>query len=158
MFEVAIIYDQHMNIDCVFQGMHVTIPNFMDTALTHWGRDKMNDISRHFKWIFVNENIWIPIKIWLKFVSKGSINNIPALVQIMAWGRPGHKPLSEPMTVNLPTHICITRPQWVKVCINIYGVTSIHLYSWKEYDIAVTFKQLGMFSKWDLFPTVFLWM
>ena len=33
-----------------------------------------------FKHIFLNENIWIPIKISLKFVPKGSINNIPALV------------------------------------------------------------------------------
>ena len=38
---------------------------------------------------------------------------IPALVQIMAWRRPGDKPLSEAMMVNLPTHICVTRPQWV---------------------------------------------
>ena len=34
---------------------------------------------------FFNENVWILIKISLKFVAKGSINNIPALVQIMAW-------------------------------------------------------------------------
>ena len=27
-----------------------------------------------FKCIFVNENIWISIKIWLKFVPKGRIN------------------------------------------------------------------------------------
>ena len=65
------------------------------------------------KRIFLNENIWIPIKISLKFVPEGSINNIPVLVQIMAWRRPGDKPLSEPMMVNLPTHICVTRPQWV---------------------------------------------
>ena len=39
-----------------------------------------------FKHIFLNENIWIPIKISLKFVPKGSINNIPTLVQIVAWG------------------------------------------------------------------------
>ena len=32
----------------------------------------------------------------------------------MAWRRPGDKPLSEPMMVRLLTHICITRPQWVK--------------------------------------------
>ena len=32
----------------------------------------------------------------------------------MAWRRPGDKPLSEPMMVRLPTHICVTRPQWVK--------------------------------------------
>ena len=49
----------------------------------------------------------------LKFVPKGPINNTPALVQIMAWRRPGDKPLSEPMMVSLPTHICVTRPQWV---------------------------------------------
>ena len=35
------------------------------------------------------------------------------LVQIMAWRRPGDKPLSGPMMVKLPTHICVTRPQWV---------------------------------------------
>ena len=67
-----------------------------------------------FKCIFLNENVWIPINISLKFVPKGQINNIPALVQIMAWRRPGDKPLSEPMMVSLPTHICVTRPQWVK--------------------------------------------
>ena len=28
----------------------------------------------------------------------------------MAWCRPGDKPLSEPMMVRLPTHVCVTRP------------------------------------------------
>ena len=68
-----------------------------------------------FKCIFLNENVWISNKISLKFVPKGPINNIPALVQIMAWRRPGDKPLSEPMVVWLPTHICVTLPQWVNV-------------------------------------------
>ena len=31
----------------------------------------------------------------------------------MAWRRPGDKPLSEPVVVNLLTHIWVTRPQWV---------------------------------------------
>ena len=66
-----------------------------------------------FKRIFLNENVWISIKISLKFVPKGPINNIPALVQIMAWRRSGDKPLSEPMMASSPTHICVTRPQWV---------------------------------------------
>ena len=66
-----------------------------------------------FKCIFLNENAWISIKISLKFILQGPINNIPALVQIMAWRRPGDKPLSGPMMVRLPTHICVTRPQWV---------------------------------------------
>ena len=66
-----------------------------------------------FKCIFLNENVWILIEFSPKFVPKGPINTISALVQIMAWRRPGDKPLSEPMIVSLPTHICVTRPQWV---------------------------------------------
>ena len=56
-----------------------------------------------FKCIFLNENVWIPIKVSLEFVSQGPINNIPALVQVMAWRRSGDKPLSEPMMIRLPT-------------------------------------------------------
>ena len=60
--------------------------------------------GRHFpddilKWIFLNENVRISIEISLKFVPKGQINNIPLLVQLMAWRLPGNKPLSEPMMV-----------------------------------------------------------
>ena len=62
---------------------------------------------------FLEWNVWVSIEISLKFVPKGQINNIPALVQIMAWRRPGDKLLSEPMMVSLLTHICVTRPQWV---------------------------------------------
>ena len=76
------------------------------------GRHFPDDI---FKSIFLNENVWISINISLKFVRKGLINNIPALVQIMAWRRPGDKPLSEPMMFSLPTHICVNRPQWESV-------------------------------------------
>ena len=67
-----------------------------------------------FKWIFLNENIRISLRISLKFVPRVRINNIPALVQIMAWHRPGDKPLYEPMMVSLLTHICVTRTQWLK--------------------------------------------
>ena len=74
------------------------------------GRYNADDI---FKCIFLKENVRIPTKISLKFVRKGPINNIPALVQIMAWRRPGDKPFSEPMIVSLLTHTCVTRPQWV---------------------------------------------
>ena len=95
------------------------------------GRHFADDI---FKCIFVNENLRIPITISLKFVPKGPINNIPALVQTMAWRRPGDKPLSEPMMVRLPTHICVTRPQWVNgvLChLKSYTYTCICIY---EYD------------------------
>ena len=106
----------------------------LKTCLTQWGRDKMDAISQttFFKCIFLNENVWISIKISLKFVPKGPINNVPTLVQIMAWCRPGDKPLSEPMMVNLPTHICVPRPQWVKNSQTPYTV----LYSiWKVLSI-----------------------
>ena len=41
------------------------------------GRHFADDI---FKCILLNENVWSSIKISLKFVRKGPINNIPALV------------------------------------------------------------------------------
>ena len=74
--------------------------------------------ERHFandilKCLFLNENVWISIMISLNLVPRGPINNIPALVQIMSWRRPGDKPLSEPMMVCLLTYICVTRPQRV---------------------------------------------
>ena len=66
-----------------------------------------------FKYIFLNVNVWISLKFSLTFVPEVLINNIPSLVPIMAWCRPGNKPLSEAMLIRLPTHICVTRPQWV---------------------------------------------
>ena len=74
------------------------------------GRHFPDDI---FKCIFLNENVPISITISPKFVPKRLINNIPALVQIMAWRRLGDNPLSAPLMVILPTHMYVTRPQWV---------------------------------------------
>ena len=68
--------------------------------------------SNAFSWMKMLE---YRLKSSLKFVPQGPINNIPALLQIMAWHRPGDKLLSAPMMVRLPTHICVTRPQWVKI-------------------------------------------
>ena len=51
----------------------------------------------NFKCIFLNENDIIPVQISLKFAPRSPIDNKPALVQVMAWRRPGAKPLSEPM-------------------------------------------------------------
>ena len=79
----------------------------------HWGRDKMaaisqTTVSNAFSWMKMYQ-----FTISLKFVHRGPNNNIPAWVQKMVWRRPGDKPLSEPMMVSFPTHICVTRPQWV---------------------------------------------
>ena len=79
-----------------------------------------------FERIFVNENVRISIKISLKFVPKGPINNIPSLVEIMAWRRPGDEPLFQPMMVRLPTQICATRPQWVNDLMCILEMLSIY--------------------------------
>ena len=40
-----------------------------------------------FNFIFVNKNVWISINTSRKFVPSGQIDNISALVQIMAWRR-----------------------------------------------------------------------
>ena len=76
------------------------VTDMEDNKIVNTSRPRQN--GRHFeddifKCIFLNENVWIPIKISLKFVPKGPINNVPALVQIMAWRRLGDKPLSKPM-------------------------------------------------------------
>ena len=57
------------------------------------GRHSADDI---FKCISM-KNPCILIRISLKFVSKGPINNKPELVQVMAWLRPGGKPLPDPI-------------------------------------------------------------
>ena len=83
---------------------------------THWGRDKMAAISQTT--LSIAFSLMKMLEFQLNFhwsLPKGPINNIPALVQIMAWRRPGDKPISEPVMVSLLTHICVTRPQWVKV-------------------------------------------
>ena len=97
----------------------VTILPLVQPWITQFNTLRPRQNGRHFaddmfKCIFVNENVWIPIEISLKFVPEGSINNNPALFQIMAWRRPGDKPLSEPMMVSSLTHICVTRSLWVK--------------------------------------------
>ena len=99
--------------------------SYRDNSITNWEvrvgvvntlrprRNRCHFADDIFKCIFMNENVLILIKISLKFTPKGPINNIPALVQIMAWCRPGDKPLSEPMMTISLTHICVTQPWWV---------------------------------------------
>ena len=70
----------------------------------------------HFQMHFLNENVSISNTILMKYVPYGVIDNDLSLVQIMTWRRTGDKPLSEPMMVKLPTHICVSRCQWVSRC------------------------------------------
>ena len=58
---------------------------FNSSPLGQNGRHFADDVFKH---IFLNENIWIS----LEYVPCGPIDNMSALVQIMAWRRPGDKP------------------------------------------------------------------
>ena len=80
---------EYQDVTCVGNGLITLRP----------GQDGQHFSEDIFQYIFFNENVWILIKISLKFVFNGPTNNIPALGQIMAWRRPGAKPLSEPMMV-----------------------------------------------------------
>ena len=108
--------DADMNISVEIQGqlrwIEIVLAPFLKTLRPRQSDRYFADDT--FKRIFVNGDVGISIKISLRFVPLGQINTIPTLVQIMAWRRPGDKPLSEPMMVRLPTNICATRPQWVK--------------------------------------------
>ena len=113
-------------------------------------RLKRRPLADHiFKCIFFNENVWSLIKISLKFVPKGPINNIPALVQIMAWHRPGNKPLSEPMMVSLLTHICVTRPQWVNCLCHTFIILCMYSLIF-EHGFKILVKCMVSKSLWNI--------
>ena len=144
-----------MKLDCTCK--HVanlySPPRWWHFCLLTWKIDihdyintlKPRQNGRHFlddtlKCISLNENVRISIKISPNFVPKGPINNIPALFQIMAWCRSGDKPLSEPMVVRLLTHICITRPQWVRLEQNEQSLTDeifICIFLWENISILI---------------------
>ena len=92
-------------------------------VLAHWGRVKMAAICADdiLKCIFLNKK-WISIKISLKCIPKGPIDNMTALVQIMAWRRTDH--YLNQWWPRLPIHMCVTRPQWVNrwVVKSLYGL------------------------------------
>ena len=56
-----------------------------------------NSADDIFKCIFTNEKFCISIRISVKFVPSGQIENMPASVQVMAWRRIGDKPLAGAM-------------------------------------------------------------
>ena len=71
--------------------------NFFNTLRRRQNGHRFPDAI--FNCIFLNETFWILNKISLKYVPHGLIDNMAALVQIMAWGRSGDKPLSEAIFV-----------------------------------------------------------
>ena len=87
--------------------LFMNLIHYMCSEITLLGGQWVNTLrprqdGRHFanvvfKCIFLNENVWILIKISLKFDPKGLIDNMPPLVQLMAWHQIGDKPLFEAM-------------------------------------------------------------
>ena len=66
-----------------------------------------------FKCIFLNENIWISLKISLEFVPKVPVSNIPALVQIEVGAvKATSHYLNQVCLVYWCIYIYVTRPQW----------------------------------------------
>ena len=123
----------HHNLGCWWchSDLNLGINFFIHTGintlrLRQNGRHFPDDI---FKCFFLNENVWISITISLKFVPKGLINNIPALVQIMAWRRPGDKPLSQSYVLR----ICATHYESYEKfarwgCVHVWGNKSCQYY------------------------------
>ena len=115
-------------------------------VLTHWGWDEIDAILQTpFSNAFLLMKMYA-FKISLKFVPKGPIDNIPALVQKMVWCPLGDKPLSQSMMVSLLMHICnirldelmwkhiisYSRASW-KHIYNIFSRTHIYIISlWKH--------------------------
>ena len=54
---------------------------------------------------------------------------------MMAWRRSGDKPLSEPVMVILPTHKCVTRPQWLIRCICRYWLQLLEIFANISYHL-----------------------
>ena len=70
--------------------MHTCVSGLGPYCWTYWGQDEIDaNLQTKLSSAFLNENVWISLKISLKIAPKVGINNISALVQIMAWRRPG---------------------------------------------------------------------
>ena len=73
-------------------------PNF---EILRQGQNGCHLTDEIFKCIFCNEKIQSWIKVLWSFCPRDPINYNPALVQIMAWRRPGDKPLSQTIVINI---------------------------------------------------------
>ena len=93
----------------------VLIMRWLNTLMARQHGRCFTDI---FKCIILNENEWILIKMSMKFVPKGPINNIAALIQVMAWCWSGNKPLSQPMVIRLPLNELTHLPLVPHICVS----------------------------------------
>ena len=106
-----------------------------------------------FQWIFMNESVWISIKISLKFVSKCPINIIPALLWIIAWRWIGNKPLSEPMPGWI-VYWCIYAslgPKELKSLTMFCTNKILNIYTQKNVKFKTTLLRMNYRTDWILF-------
>ena len=120
------------SFSCVY--LHLWFIHFYSVfhvLITRWGWDKMAIISRHFQMDF-------------------HINNILALVQIMAWCRPRDKPIPEALMVSSLTHIYVTQPQWVNTMCSLISQNLVSHIEWCHpivwYEIIENWRERG--KKW----------
>ena len=118
---------QNTSAVIIYQSAYCSVISDVNTLTPHSLTPHFEDDI--FKWIFVNENVCISIGISLKIVAMGRIDKMPALIEKMAWRRKANKPLSEPRVNSLSTHICATRPQWVKELFHIVQEEGLQPYT-----------------------------
>ena len=114
------------------------------------------------KCIFLNENVHISIKISLKFVPKGTINNIPALVQIMASRRPGDKPLWElVLVIHRRIYASLGLNQLIRVLVGlgcgwVSDVLVVYTHMVQIYFSGIT--KVATDQAWSSATTTFVWL
>ena len=99
-----------MQFKCLTEKFDFKWRHIWSNSLNIDAEPKWPTFSRRHFW----RHYWMKMyKFRLRF--HGSLFlGVPALVHIITWRRVGDKPLSETMMTCLLTHICVTRPQWVK--------------------------------------------
>ena len=100
------------------------------------GRHFANDTS---KCIFLDE---------VEFVPKRPISYIQALDQIMAWRRPGDKPISKLTMVKLLKHIYVTRLHWINKAVIVMEFTLYLQHKWLRSDDTLLHRKISSLSTW----------
>ena len=99
--------------------------SFKNTLRMRRNRQHFADVN--FKRIFLNENVWISIKKMYEFLFKVHWSLFEHW--LMAWCRPGDKPLSQPLPTHIRSqrvnHICVDLWKEIQICICILDHFSI---------------------------------
>ena len=114
--------------------------------------------SNAFSWM---KKCNLLLKISLKFVVKGSIKTIPALVQIMTWCCSGNKSLSELLMISFLC-ICVSFGLNESICINLMYLLKVMTMieseiSGLDYFVHLSFKDRGfIFYKYSCLFMIYL--